>query len=120
MSGRYTFVAGNNGTASEMNTYVMDGIVYKEQVGTITVAMTAGGSWSTGSTNITGLTGFTVTPYIFVTGSSDQGTGLVAAHAFATSTSAFTLYAFYGGNSGTARVYRWRAVQATPTTAAGS
>ena len=120
MSGRYTFVAGNTGTASDMNTYVMDGIVYKEQVGTVTVSMSASATWSTGSTNITGLTGFTVTPYIFVTGSSDQGTGLVAAHAFATSTSAFTLYAFFGGNSGTSRVYRWRAVQATPTTAAGS
>ena len=120
MSGRFTFTAGNTLTAAQLNTNVMDGIVYKEQVGTVTVNITGASTWSTGSTNVTGLTGFTVEPYIFITGSSNQGTNLVTAHAFATSTSAFTLYAFVGGNSGTSRVFRWRAVQATPSTAAGS
>jgi hypothetical protein len=120
LSGRYTFVAGTDATATQMNSFVMDGIVYKEQVGTVTMSITGGTTWSTGSTNITGLTGFTVEPYIFVTGSSNQGTNLVTAHAFATSTSAFTLYAFVSGNSATSRVFRWRAVQATSTTAAGS
>jgi hypothetical protein len=120
MSGRFTFTAGNTLTAAQLNTNVMDGIVYKEQVGTVTMSITGGTTWSTGSTNVTGLTGFTVEPYIFVTGSSNQGTNLVTAHAFATSTSAFTLYAFVSGNSGTSRVFRWRAVQATSSTAAGS
>jgi len=122
MSGRFTFTAGNTLTAAQLNTNVMDGIVYKEQVGTVTLSISAGpsGGFSTGSTNVTGLTGFTVEPYVFVTGSSNQGTNLVAAHAFVTSTSAFTLYAFVSGSSGTSRVFRWRAVQATSTTAAGS
>lgn len=120
MSGRFSFTAGNTLTAAQLNTNVMDGIVYKEQVGTVTLSISGASTWSTGSTNVTGLTGFTVEPYIFVTGSSNQGTNLVTAHAFATSTSAFTLYAFVGGNSSTSRVFRWRAVQATPTTAAGS
>ena len=120
MSGRFAFTAGNTVTAAQLNTNVMDGIVFKEQVGTVTVNITGGATWSTGSTNVTGLTGFTVDPYIFITGSSNQATNLVTAHAFATSTSAFTLYAFVSGNSGTARVFRWRAVQATPSAAAGS
>lgn len=120
MSGRFAFTAGNTLTAAQMNTNIMDGIVFKEQVGTVTINMTAGTPWSTASTNVTGLTGFTVDPYVFVTGSSNQGTNLVTAHAFVTGTTAFTLYAFYYGNSATSRVFRWRAVQATSTTAAGS
>jgi hypothetical protein len=120
MSGRFTFTAGNTLTAAQLNTNIMDGIVFKEQVGTLTVNMTSGSPWSTGSSNVTGLTGFTVEPYIFITGSSNQGTGLVAAHAFATSTSAFTIYAFFYGSSTAGRVFRWRAVQATPSAAAGS
>jgi hypothetical protein len=121
MSGRYTFVAGTNGTASQMNSYVMDGILYKQQIGTYTVPMTGGTPWSSGSVNITGvLSGFTQTPYIFVSGDSAQGTGLVSAHVNVTSTSAFTIYAFYYGNSSSARLIRWNAIQATSTTASGS
>lgn len=120
MSGRFSFTAGNTLTAAQLNTNIMDGIVYREQVGSLTINMNAGTPWSTASTNVTGLTGFTVDPYVFVTGSSNQGSNLVTAHAFVTSPTAFTLYAFYYGNSATGRVFRWRAVQATPSTAAGS
>jgi hypothetical protein len=120
MSGRYTFTAGNTLTAAQLNTNVMDGVLYKQQIGTVNVTMTGASPWSTGSANVTGLTGFTVAPYVFVAGDSAQGSGLVSAHVNVTSTSAFTIYAFYYGNSSTARTIRWSAVQATSSTAAGS
>jgi len=120
MSGRYTIVAGTSATAAQMNTYVLDGILYRQQIGTVTVNMTGATPWSTGSANVTGLTGFTVQPYIFTTADSGQGTGVVSSHINVTSTTAFTVYCFYYGNSATSRLIRWNAVQATPTSPAGS
>jgi hypothetical protein len=124
MSGRYTFTAGNTLTAAELNTNIMDGVLYKQQVGTGSVTMTAGGGgandWSTGSLNITNLSGFTVQPYVVATAESPQGTNFVGVHVNVTSTTAFTIYCFYYGNSSTSRTVRWVASQAQSGTAAGS
>lgn len=120
MSGRYTFTAGNTLTAAQLNSNIMDGVLYKQQVGESTVTMTSASPWSTGSLNVTGLTGFTVQPYVVATvNSSISGSPLVC-HVNVTSTSAFTVYAFYYGASATSRVVRWTALQATSSTAAGS
>lgn len=120
MSGRYTFTAGNTGTAAEMNTNVMDGILYKQQVGTSTVTMASASPWSTGSLNVTNLSGFTVAPYVVATASASVSGAPIVAHVNVTSTTAFTIYCFYYGASATSRVINWTALQAKSTTAAGS
>lgn len=119
MSGRYTFTAGNTLTAAQLNTNVMDGIPYKIVVGTTNVTMTSASPWSTGSANVTGLTGFTVAPYVLATCETTVGVAIVAT-ADVTSTSTFTLRVNYYGASATARTIRWMAIQATSSTAAGS
>jgi hypothetical protein len=120
MSGRYTFTAGNTLTAAQLNTNIMDGVLYKQQVGQATVTMTSASPWSTGSLNVTGLTGFTVNPLVTVSvNSSISGSPLVT-HVNVTSTSAFTIYCFYYGASATSRNVNWTAIQATSSTAAGS
>jgi hypothetical protein len=120
MSGRYTFTAGNTLTAAQLNTNIMDGVLYKQQVGTGTVSMTAASPWSTGSLNVTNLSGFTVQPYIVATAEAPISTNFVGVHVNVTSTTAFTIYCFYYGNSSTARTVRWVASQAQSATAAGS
>lgn len=62
MSGRFSFTAGNTLTAAQLDTNIMDGLPYKIQVGTTSVTLTSSVTWSYGSTNVTGLTGFTVDP----------------------------------------------------------
>jgi hypothetical protein len=120
MSGRFSFTAGNTLTAAQLNTNIMDGVLYKQQVGTTSVSMSSGSPWSSGSANVTGLSGFTVNPYIMATVSSSVSGAPFACHVLATSTSAFTIYCFYYGASATSRTVNWIAVQATSTTAAGS
>ncbi len=120
MSGRFTFTAGNTLTAAQLNTNIMDGVLYKQQVGTTVVSMTSGSPWSSGSANVTGLTGFTVNPYILAGVQSTVGSAPFACHVNVTSTSAFTLYCFYYASSNTARTVYWTAMQATPSTAVGS
>ena len=120
MSGRFTFTAGNTLTAAQINTNIMDGIPYKQQVGASTVTMTSATPWSTGSLNVTNLSGFTQTPVVLITGSASVSGAPLVAHVNATSTTAFTIYAFYYGQSATSRDFKWVAFQATSTTATGS
>jgi hypothetical protein len=119
MSGRFTFTAGNTLTAAQLNTNVMDGLPYRIVVGTTNVSMTSASPWSTGSANVTGLTGFTVNPYVMATCETTVGIAIIAT-ADVTGTSTFTLRVNYYGASATARTIRWTAIQATSTTAAGS
>ncbi len=119
MSGRYTFVAGTNATATQMNTYVMDGIPYKIVVGTTNVSMTSASPWSQGSANVTGLSGFTVNPYVIATNETTVSNAIVVT-ANVTGTSTFTLNVNYYGSSATSRTIRWMAIQATSAAAAGS
>lgn len=120
MSGRFTFTAGNTLTAAQLNTNIMAGVLYKQQVGTSTVTMTSASPWSTGSLNVTNLSGFTVNPYVIATASASVSGAPIVAHVNVTSTTAFTIYCFYYGASATSRVINWTALQATSTTAAGS
>lgn len=119
MSGRFTFAAGNTLTAAQLNTNIMDGVFYKTQTGTVDVTMSSASPWSSGSANITGLTGFTVAPYIYCTSNTSVSVPILAT-AESTSASAFTIRCYYYGSSATARTVRWLAVQATSSTAAGS
>ena len=120
MSGRFTFTAGNTLTAAQINTNVMDGILYKQQVGASTVTMTSASPWSTGSLNVTNLSGFTQTPVVIISGSSSVTGAPLVAHVNVTSTTAFTIYAFYYGASATSRDFKWTALQATSSAAIGS
>ena len=120
MSGRYTFVAGTNGTASQMNTYVMDGILYKTQVGSSQVALTSNASWSYGSINVINLSGFTQEPYVLATAEATSTTTPVLCHVDVTSTTQMTVYMFRVGASTALTTVRWMAVQATPSNPAGS
>ncbi len=45
MSGRFSFTAGNTLTAAQLNTNIMDGVLYKTQVGTSTVSLTSNALW---------------------------------------------------------------------------
>lgn len=119
MSGRYTFTAGNTLTAAQMNTYIMDGVLYKVTTGTIDVTMSSATPWSSGSANITGLTGYTQNPYIYCTSNTSVSIPIVVT-AESTSTSAFTVRCFYYGASATARTVRWMAVQAASASSSGS
>jgi hypothetical protein len=119
MSGRYTFTAGNTLTAAQLNTNVMDGIPYKIQAGTTTVSMTSGSPWSTGSANVTGLSGFTVNPYVVATAETTISNAIVVTTDI-TGITTMTLRVSYYGSSGTSRNIRWIAIQATSSTAAGS
>jgi hypothetical protein len=119
MSGRYTFTAGNTLTAAQMNTNIMDGIPYKMQTGEVTVTMSSASPWSKGSANVTGLSGFTVAP--FVVANVNSGTDApFTTHIGTTSTSAFTLYCYYYGASASSRTVRWVAIQSGSATASGS
>jgi hypothetical protein len=120
MSGRFTFSAGSTLTAAQLNTNIMAGVLYKQQVGTSTVTMSSASPWSTGSLNVTNLSGFTVNPYVIATGSASVSGAPLVAHVNVTSTTAFTIYCFYYGASATSRVINWTALQATSSTAAGS
>lgn len=120
MSGRFTFNSGSTLTAAQLNTNIMAGVLYKQQVGTSTVTMTAATPWSSGSLNVTNLSGFTVQPYVIATADAAVSAGLIGVHVNVTSTTAFTIYCFYYGNTSTSRTVRWTALQATSTTAAGS
>lgn len=119
MSGRFTFTAGNGLTAAQLNTNIMDGVLYRTQTGTVDVTMSSASPWSSGSANITGLTGFTQPPYIYVSSNTSVNIPIVAT-AESTSTSAFTIRCHYYGATSTARTVRWMAVQATPSSPAGS
>jgi hypothetical protein len=119
MSGRFTFTAGNTLTAAQLNSNVMDGIPFRIVTGATLVSMTSGSPWSTGSANVTGLTGFTVNPYVL----ANVSTGVSQAFTVTidvTSTSAFTLRVNFYGSSAISRSVVWMAIQATSTTAAGS
>ena len=119
MSGRFTFTAGNTLTAAQLNTNVMDGIPFRYQQGTVSVPMTGGTTWSTGAANVTGLTGFTIAPYVYCTPISGVSAALVA-HVDTNSTTGITIRVNYAANSATNRSIRWLAIQATSTTAEGS
>jgi len=119
MSGRFTFTAGNTLTAAQLNTNIMDGLPFKMVVGTTVVSMTSASPWSTGSANVTGLSGFTVTPYVLATVETTVSQAIVAT-ADVTGLTTMTLRLSYYGASGTARTVRWMAIQATSSTAAGS
>lgn len=119
MSGRFTFTAGNTLTAAQLNTNIMDGIPYKITTGTVDVTMTSASPWSSGSANITGLTGYTQNPYIYATSNTSVNIPIVVT-AESTSTSAFTIRCHYYGSSATARTVRWMAVQAASASSSGS
>lgn len=119
MSGRFTFTAGNTLTAAQMNSNIMDGIPYKIQAGTASCPMTSSSPWSYGSVNVTGLSGFTVAPYVVATVETTVANALVVT-ADVTGLTTMTLRCNYYGSSATTRVVRWIAIQATSTTAAGS
>lgn len=119
MSGRYTFTAGNTLTAAQLNTNVMDGIPYKMISGATLVSVSSASPWSSGSANVTGLSGFTVTPYVVATVSTSANTPMTVT-ADATSATTMTLRVFVYAASATSRSVMWMAYQATSTTAAGS
>jgi hypothetical protein len=119
MSERYTFTAGNPLTAAQLNTNVMDGIPFRIVTGATLVSMTSASPWSTGSANVTGLTGFTVNPHVQATVVSGVSQALVA-QVDVTSTSTFTIRVNFYGASTTSRSVFWMAIQSTSTTAAGS
>ena len=119
MSGRYTFTAGNTLTAAQLNTNIMAGLPYNIQVGTTNVTMTSASPWSTGSANVTGLSGFTVNPYVMATVETTVSNAIVVT-ADPTGTTTMTLRVNYYGASATSRTVRWLAIQATSSTAAGS
>lgn len=111
MSGRYTFVAGNNGTASEMNTYVMDGIPYKIVAGNATV---------TGSLAVTFASSFTVAPLVLLGYQSANNTGTSATTSTPTNTG-MTIYCWTGTTATTvAKTVSFMALQMTPTTGNGN
>ena len=120
MSGRFAFTAGSTLTAAQLNTNVMDGIPYKVVTGTTNVTLTSNATWSYGSTNVTGITGFTVAPYVYGSVETTATTTANVCHFNATSPSAMTVYALRSGASTTTVTVRWVAIQATSTTAAGS
>ena len=120
MSGRFTFTAGNTLTAAQINTNVMDGIPYKMQAGTSSVALTSNATWSYGAVNVTNLSGFTVNPYVMATAEATTTTTPVVCHVNVTSTTAMTVYMFRVGASTASTTVRWLAIQATSSTAAGS
>lgn len=115
MSGRYTFVAGTDATASQMNNYVMDGIPFKIVAGTATV---------TGSLAVTFASAFTtgVTP-IISTGyqTNTASTGGYLTFGVPTNTGV-TLYSWLpaGTASTTGKVCHFTAIQMTSTTGAGN
>jgi hypothetical protein len=80
MSGRFSFTAGNTLTAAQLNTNIMDGVLYKTQVGTSTVSLTSNASWSYGAVNVTNLSGFTVNPYVVATAEATTTTTPVLTH----------------------------------------
>ena len=119
MSGRFSFTAGNTLTATQLNTNVMDGILYNTQVGSTSVSLTSNATWSYGSTNVTNLTGFTQEPYVLLAAEHTNTTGPAVAHFNVTSTTAMTVYAFRAGATTGPLTIRWLAVQATPSDPAG-
>ena len=114
MSGRFTFTAGNTLTAAQLNTNVMDGILYNTQVGSTTVSLTSNATWSYGSTNVTNLTGFTQEPYVVLNVETTSSTLPAVAHFNVTSTTAMTVYGFRAGATTASITVRWLDVQATP------
>ena len=118
MSGRYTFTAGSTLTAAQLNTNVMDGIFYKQQVGQASVTTTATATWSTGTVAVT-LTGFTVAPRVTVSGSSASSNQIVG-QASAITTSGFTVRGSVYANVAATLTFDWIATQATSSTASGS
>jgi hypothetical protein len=119
MSGRFSFTAGNTLTAAQLNTNVMDGIFYKMQAGVATVTMTSGSPWSTGSLNVTNLSGFTQNPLAIATCNTSISQAVVAT-VQVTSTTAMTIRVNAYLSSATSRDINWMAFQATPSTSAGS
>jgi hypothetical protein len=120
MSGRFTFTAGNTLTAAQLNTNIMAGLPYNYQVGTTSVSLTSSATWSYGSTNVTGLTGFTVDPYVVGNVETTATTSANVCHFDATGPTTMTVYALRSGASTATLVVRWIAIQATSSTAAGS
>jgi hypothetical protein len=103
-----------------MNSYVMDGILYNQQVGTTSVSLTSNATWSYGSTNVTNLEGFTEEPYVLLAAEHTNTTGPAVAHFNVTGTTSMTVYAFRAGATTGPLTIRWLAVQATPSNPAGS
>jgi hypothetical protein len=120
MSGRFTFTAGNTLTAAQLNTNIMAGLPYNYQVGTTSVTLTSSATWSYGSTNVTGLTGFTVDPYVVGNVETTATTSANVCHFDATGPTTMTVYALRSGASTATLAVRWIAIQATSSTAAGS
>ena len=87
MSGRYTFTAGNTLTASQMNTYVMNGIPYQMAVMYSSV---------TGSLAITFPITFSAAPMVWASvNGSNATTGSHASYASITTTGC-TIYVWQG------------------------
>jgi hypothetical protein len=120
MSGRFSFTAGNTLTAAQLNTNIMAGLPYNYQVGTTSVTLTSSATWSYGSTNVTGLTGFTVDPYVVGNVETTATTSANVCHFDATGPTTMTVYALRSGASTATLAVRWIAIQATSSTAAGS
>jgi len=119
MSGRFSFTSGNTLTAAQLNTNVMDGILYNTQVGSTSVSLTSNATWSYGSTNVTNLTGFTQEPYVLLNVETTSSTLPAVAHFNVTSTTAMTVYGFRAGATTASITIRWLAVQATPSSPEG-
>ena len=119
MSGRFSFTSGNTLTAAQLNTNVMDGILYNTQVGSTSVSLTSNATWSYGSTNVTNLTGFTQEPYVLLNVETTSSTLPAVAHFNVTSTTAMTVYGFRAGATTASITVRWLAVQATPSSPEG-
>jgi hypothetical protein len=97
----------------------MAGIPYNYQSGTTTVNITSATPWSSGSANVTGLTGFTQNPFILATCETTISQAVVVT-ANATGLTTMTLRVNVYATSATDRVIRWLAIQATPSNSAGS
>jgi hypothetical protein len=115
MSGRYTFTAGNNLTAAQINTNIMDGIPYKIVAGKATV---------TGSLAITWASSFTsgVEPIVTLgLGSAAGATGSSVTCSAPSTNTGVTVYVWQGTTaSSTAKTVYYTALQMTSSTGAGN
>jgi hypothetical protein len=97
----------------------MDGVFYNTQAGSTSVTMSAATPWSSGSANVTGLTGFTQNPIVQATADVSYAQPITT-HVEVTSTSTFTLRAFRYTSSSSGVTVKWVAFQATPSSSTGS
>ena len=113
MSGRFTFTAGNNLTAAQLNTNVMDGIPYKIICGQVAV---------TGSLAVTFPVSFTSAVVPTITANVASSTNTRTSVTFNTPTNtAVTFYVWTGTTAATAAgTVHYTAIQMTSSAGTGN